>query len=50
MMDTFDLSLFKEIVAVSMPSIVIDPSTRAKRNIAAIKDDLPAPVLPTIPI
>ena len=34
----------------STPSILILPPGSASRNKVAIRDDLPAPVLPTIPI
>ncbi|KAL0104941.1 hypothetical protein PUN28_016528 [Cardiocondyla obscurior] len=39
----------KPIWPESIPSISIKPSTSAKRKSAWIRDDLPAPVLPTIP-
>lgn len=48
-MDILDLRSVKEISLVSISSILISPSTTASRNRAEIRDDLPAPVRPTIP-
>lgn len=41
---------YKQIVSVGTSSIIILPSTSAKRKRALIKDDFPAPVRPTTPI
>lgn len=49
-MEIFDLRSFNLTLAVSISSISIVPSTGASLNIADIKVDFPAPVLPTMPI
>lgn len=49
MIEIFDLRSCKPTVAVSTPSIVMVPSVAANRNREAMRVDLPAPVLPTIP-
>lgn len=49
MIDIFDLRSFKPIVAVSISSKAIVPSMGANLNKEAMRVDLPAPVLPTIP-
>lgn len=48
-MDNLDLRSLSSNSCISTPSIMILPSFRANLNNAPIKDDLPAPVLPTIP-
>ena len=47
--EIFFLKSSNAIVPVSMPSIKMFPSTIANLNKAAIKEDFPAPVLPTMP-
>ena len=45
-----DLKSLSPIVAMSIPSIRIAPRTDSMiRNSANVSEDLPAPVLPTIP-
>lgn len=46
-MEIFDRNTFKSMQAVFTSSIIITPSTGARRKIELINDDLPAPVLPT---
>lgn len=43
------LSVSKDISFVSMPSILMVPSTGASLKSAEMREDLPAPVLPTTP-
>lgn len=50
MIEIFFLRSFSGTVFVSTLSIVMVPSNGARWNSAAIRDDFPAPVLPTIPI
>lgn len=50
MMESLDRKAFNPNSCISMSSIIILPSFIANLNKAAIKDDFPAPVLPTIPI
>lgn len=50
MMESLDRKSCSPNSCISMPSIMILPSFLANLNKAAIKDDFPAPVLPTIPI
>lgn len=47
--EILDLIIFSGISLVHIPSIMIFPSTSANRNRAAIIEDFPAPVRPTIP-
>ena len=49
MMDKFLRKSTRPILFVSTPSMYKPPSMLAKRKRAVISDDLPAPVLPTIP-
>ena len=46
----FFLSLWRPKVPIFSPSIKICPSGSVRRNKQEIRDDLPAPVRPTIPI
>lgn len=48
-MEIFDRKSLSRTLAVSTSSMAITPSIGARRNRAAIRVDLPAPVLPTIP-
>ena len=48
--DTFSLKSCNPISLIDTPSIFILPCGSARRNKADIRDDLPAPVRPTIPI
>lgn len=49
-MEILDLKSFNPTVAMSTPSISMAPSMGANLKREAIKEDLPAPVRPTIPI
>jgi len=49
MMEILDRKLCNPNSCISIPSIMILPSLKANLNKAKIKDDFPAPVLPTIP-
>ena len=47
----FDLRSWSPIVEISIPSITMLPFAFSRiLNNAIVKDDFPAPVLPTIPI
>jgi len=48
-MESFDRKSCNPKSCISMLSIMILPSLKANLNNAPIKDDFPAPVLPTIP-
>lgn len=48
-MESLDLNSCSPSSWISIPSIIILPSLKANLNKAAIKEDFPAPVLPTIP-
>lgn len=48
--DMFDLKSFSPTLDISISSMEMVPSTGANLNIAAIRLDFPAPVLPTMPI
>jgi len=50
MMESLDRNSCSPNSCISTPSIVMLPSLIANLNKAEIKDDFPAPVLPTIPI
>ena len=49
MMEIFERKSCRPMVLVSIPSIKICPSGSVSRNSAAISDDFPAPVRPTMP-
>lgn len=49
-MEIEDLKSLRSKSCISISSIKIFPSFVANLNSASIKDDFPAPVLPTIPI
>ena len=50
-METRDRNSCKPILEISTPSITMEPPADSMiRNKARVKEDLPAPVRPTIPI
>lgn len=49
MMESLERNSCSPKMFMSRSSMKIDPSLRANLNNAPIKDDFPAPVLPTIP-
>lgn len=50
MMEIFERQCWRLTIALARPSMTMAPSSSQSRNSAWIRDDLPAPVRPTIPI